>query len=144
MGRRAVELGPSDADGLLFLGVALFEDGKPAEALVHAERAVDLNPMRPSYYCFYYGMVLWANERHQEAVEVFEECLRKAPNFGSADTYRVIALVGLGRVDEAKAELARFMARPGGRHRHPATGAGACWPRHGGVAGSRLATHPRR
>jgi TolB-like protein/tetratricopeptide (TPR) repeat protein len=114
MGRRAVELGPSDADGLLFLGVALFEDGKPAEALVHAERAVDLNPMRPSYYCFYYGMVLWANERHQEAVAAFEECLRKAPNFGSADTYRVIALVGLGRVDEAKAELVRFMARPAG------------------------------
>jgi TolB-like protein/tetratricopeptide (TPR) repeat protein len=114
MGRRAVELGPSDADGLLFLGVALFEDGKPVEALDYVERAVDLNPMRPSYYCFYYGMILWANERHQEAVEVFEECLRKAPNFGSADTYRVIALVGLGRVEEAKAELARFMTRPAG------------------------------
>jgi tetratricopeptide (TPR) repeat protein len=92
----------------------LFEDGKPAEALDYVERAVDLNPTHPSYYCFYYGMILWANERHQEAVEVLEECLRKAPNFGSADTYRVIALVGLGRLDEAKAELARFMARPAG------------------------------
>ncbi|MGV1014184.1 MAG: winged helix-turn-helix domain-containing tetratricopeptide repeat protein [Methyloceanibacter sp.] len=114
MGRRAVELGPSDADGFLFLGVALFEDGAIEEALDNAQRAVDLNPMRPSYYCFFRAMILWGNERYQEALEEAEECLRKAPNFAGADTYRVLALVGLGRLDEAKAALARHMARPAG------------------------------
>ncbi len=33
------------------------------------------------------------------------QCLRKAPNFAGADTYRAMALVGLGRLDEAKAQL---------------------------------------
>ena len=60
-------------------------------------------------------MILWGNERLQEALDETEECLRKAPNFGGAELYRVIALVGLGRLDEAKARLARYMARPGGK-----------------------------
>jgi TolB-like protein len=110
--RRAVELGPSDADGLLFLGVALFEAGEIEEALDYCERALDLNPLRPSYYCFFHTMILWGNERYQEALEEAEECLRKAPQFVGADTHRVMALVGLGRIDEAKAEVARYMARP--------------------------------
>ena len=45
--RRAVELGPSDADGLLFLANALFESGEVAEAMETAERAMALNPLRP-------------------------------------------------------------------------------------------------
>lgn len=114
MGRRAVELGPSDADGLLFLGVALFEAGEIEEALDYAERALDLNPLRPSYYCFFHAMILWGNGMYEDALAESEECLRKAPNFSGADTYRVMALVGLGRLDEAKAELARYMARPEG------------------------------
>jgi tetratricopeptide (TPR) repeat protein len=114
MGRRAVELGPSDADGLLFLGVALFEAGEIEEALDYAERALDLNPLRPSYYCFFHAMILWGNGMYEDALAESEECLRKAPNFSGADTYRVMALVGLGRLDEAKAELAKYMARPEG------------------------------
>ena len=59
-------------------------------------------------------MILWGNERYQEALDETEQCLRKAPNFGGADTYRAMALVGLGRLDEAKAQLKQCMARPGG------------------------------
>ena len=114
LGRRAVELAPSDADGLLFLGVALFEDGEVAEALDCVERAVDLNPMRPSYYCFYQGMILWGGERYKESLEALEECLHKAPQFGAAETYRMIVLADLGRLDEAKAALTQYMARHGG------------------------------
>jgi tetratricopeptide (TPR) repeat protein len=113
MGRRAVELGPSDADGLLFLGVALFEDGEVTEALECAERAVDLNPMRPSYYCFYLGMILWGNERYEESLESLEECLRKAPQFGAAATYRVIALADLGRLGDAKDALLALASHGG-------------------------------
>jgi hypothetical protein len=58
-------------------------------------------------------MILWGNERYEEAFNEIEECLRKAPRF-RADTYRVLALVGLGRIDEAKAQLAQAMAKPGG------------------------------
>ncbi|MGH6803565.1 MAG: tetratricopeptide repeat protein, partial [Methyloceanibacter sp.] len=112
--RRAVELGPSDADGLIFLANALFESGELAEAMEAAERAMELNPLPPPFYHLYCAMVLWGNERYQEALDETEQCLRKAPNFGGADTYRAVALVGLGRIDEAKAQLRQCMARPGG------------------------------
>ena len=57
---------------------------------------------------------LWCNERYQDALNEAEECLRKARNFRGADNYRAVALVGLGRLDEAKAQLEQCMARPGG------------------------------
>ena len=114
VGRRAVELGPSDADALLFLGVALFELGEVAEAMELADKAVGLNPLRPSYYCFFHAMILWGKQRYQEALADFEECLRKTPNFRGADTYRVMCLVGLDRLDEARKLLAQLMASPGG------------------------------
>ena len=112
--RRGVELGPSDADALLFLAVALFELGEIAEALQLADKAVGLNPLKPSYYCFFHAMILWGNERYQEALGETEECLRKTPHFSAADTYRVMCLVGLGRLDEAMTLLAHFTSRPGG------------------------------
>jgi TolB-like protein/DNA-binding winged helix-turn-helix (wHTH) protein len=114
VGRRGVELGPSDADALLFLAVALFEAGELGEALELADKAVELNPLRPAYYCFFHAMILWGNERYQKALGEFEECRRTAPNFRGADTYRVMCLAGLHRLDEARKLLARLMASPGG------------------------------
>jgi TolB-like protein/Tfp pilus assembly protein PilF len=111
--RRAVQLGPSDADGLLFLALALFESGELSEALEKVDQASELNPLKPAYYCFFHGMILWGNERYQEALDEFDDCLRKAPNF-RADTYRLLALVGLGRIEEAKAQLAQSLASPRG------------------------------
>jgi len=110
--RRGVELGPSDADALLFYAVALFESGEVAEALELADKAIGLNPVRPAYYCFFHAMILWGNERYQQALDEEEECLRKAPAFLGAHTYRVMCLVGLGRLDEAKKLLAQLMASP--------------------------------
>ena len=110
VGRRGVELGPSDADALLFYAVALFESGEVAEALELAAKAIGLNPVRPAYYCFFHAMILWGNERYQHALDEEDECLRKAPAFLGAHTYRVMCLVGLGRLDEAKKLLAQLMA----------------------------------
>jgi adenylate cyclase len=117
MARRAVELAPSDADGLLFLAVALFAAGEMTRALGTVERALQLNPVRPAYYCFFHALILWGNERLQEALEETEECLRRAPNFGAAEVYRVIALVGLGRLDEARTRLAQYIEGPVGKPR---------------------------
>jgi len=98
--RRGVELGPSDADAILFLAVALFEAGESSEALELADKAIGLNPLRPSYFCFFHAMILWGNERYREALQETEECLRKTPDFGVCDTYRVACLAGLGRLDD--------------------------------------------
>jgi TolB-like protein/Tfp pilus assembly protein PilF len=112
--RRGVELGPSDADALLFLAVALFESGEITEAQELGDKAIGLNPLRPSYYCFFHAMILWGNERYRESLAEFEECLRKTPNFRGADTYRVMCLAGFGRLDDARKLLAQLMASPNG------------------------------
>ena len=98
----------------VILANALFESGEVAEAMETAARAVALNPLRPPYYYLFNAMILWGNERYQEALDEAEACLRMAPDFTGAGTYRAVALVGLGQLDEAKAQLKQCMARPGG------------------------------
>jgi hypothetical protein len=56
-------------------------------------------------------MILWGNKRFKEALDEADQCLRKAPQFGGAEVYRTLALVGLGRIDEAKAQLKEYVAR---------------------------------
>lgn len=114
LARRALELGPSDTDAMLFLANTLLEAGEVKEALEKVEQAVSLNPLPPPYYNFYYAVILWGNERYAEALEQTEECLRKAPGFGGAKVYRAAILVGLGRTEEAKAAFAEFAAMPSG------------------------------
>jgi adenylate cyclase len=110
--RRALELAPSDPDCLLFLGYSLFESGELAEATRLIEQALALHPFRPSYYSHFHAVILWANELFAEALQETEACLRKAPELGQAEVYRALALVGLGRFDEANAQLAHYRARP--------------------------------
>ncbi len=50
--RRAVELGPSDADNLLFLGAALLSNGHAEQAMTEIEKAIELNPIVPPVYSF--------------------------------------------------------------------------------------------
>ncbi len=103
--RRGFELGPSDPDNLLFLGIALFESGELAEATEKIEQALSLHPLRPSYYSYFYAMILWANER-------FEEVLTQLDSVPGNEVWRALALVGLGRVAEAREQIAKYHARP--------------------------------
>ena len=64
-------------------------------------------------------MILWGNKRFQEALDEADECLRKAPQFRGAEVYRTLALVGLGRLDEAKAQLATLFLLPPAVPPHP-------------------------
>jgi TolB-like protein/DNA-binding winged helix-turn-helix (wHTH) protein/Tfp pilus assembly protein PilF len=100
--RIAIELGPGDADNLLFLATVLHQKGDAAGAVSAAEQAMDLNPLRPAYYARHYAEILWGAGRNAAALEQSEDCLRKAPKFTHCEIFRVLALVGLGRADEGR------------------------------------------
>jgi len=109
--RRALELGPGDADNLLFLGTVLHQMGDSAGAVRAAEEAIDLNPLRPAYYSRHYAEILWGAGRNAEALEQTEDCLRKAPKFTHCEIFRVLALMGLGRESEAKSHYDAAVSR---------------------------------
>ena len=75
------------------------------------DKALELHPLPPSYYHFFHAMILWGNKRFKEALDEADQCLRKAPQFGGAEVYRTLALVGLGRMAEAKAQLKEYVSR---------------------------------
>ena len=111
LARRSVELAPSDPDCLLFYSATLFDSGDLQLATETMDKALELHPLPPSYYHFFHAMILWGNKRFKEALDETDQCLRKAPQFGGAEVYRTLALVGLGRTAEAKAQLKEYVSR---------------------------------
>ena len=114
LSRRSIELAPSDPDCLLFYSVTLFDSGDLQIGTEMMEKAFELHPLPPSYYHFFHAMILWGNKRFKEALDEADQCLRKAPRFGGAEVYRTLALVGLGRIVEAKAQLREYVSQAAG------------------------------
>jgi hypothetical protein len=96
---------------LLFYSVTLFDSGEIQNATEMVDKAFGLHPLPPSYYHFFHAMILWGNKQFKQALDETDQCLRKAPQFPGAEVYRTVALVGLGQISEAKAQLREYVAR---------------------------------
>jgi adenylate cyclase len=106
---RAVEIKPSDPDTLEALAKAQVRFGAYDEAVVNAERALRLHPFAPQYYPYVYGQALYAAERHEEADEVLNECLLRAPDERNCLRMRAAVLARLDRLDEARTTMVRLI-----------------------------------
>ncbi len=82
------------------LGTLLLDEGKPAEALAHLQRACLLKPAdgRPQYSC---GAALMALGRTDEAAERFAAAVQAAPHDGAAHAALAQAHMNRGRHAEA-------------------------------------------
>jgi tetratricopeptide (TPR) repeat protein len=85
----------------LYVGWTVLQKGEVQEGLRIMDEALDLNPIRPTYYYRHYAEALWAAKRYEASLEQSEECLRKAPEYTYCHIFRMLALVGLGRKDAA-------------------------------------------
>ena len=102
---RALAQRPNDTDVLVSAAVLKTGMGKSEEAHALARRAVELDPLNPATQ-FDLGLIYRFSDRLPEAERQFRRAIELSPNGQRYRTFLALAVVGLGRADEAE-ELAR-------------------------------------
>jgi adenylate cyclase len=103
-GKRAVALGPSDAESHAQLGNVLNWTGQAEEAIPHLERAIRLNPHYPFYYLFYLGHSHYLLGNREQAIELMEHVVTRAPYFLPVRRHLAVLYEEVGRSEDAKAQ----------------------------------------
>ena len=100
--RRAVALGPNDAEANVQLGNILNWSGKPEEGKNYIEKAMRLNPNYPYYYLFYLGQSHYLQQENDKAIELMERVVTRAPYFLPVRRHLAVLYTEKGRIEEAK------------------------------------------
>jgi tetratricopeptide (TPR) repeat protein len=104
---RALALNPNDADAMAHRGYYLMIVGEPEQAVKALRAAMRLNPHHPDYYL---GNLMCANlmaRRYNDAIAAVDGIADVWPEFPA---WLACALAHAGRVDEARARAAAFVA----------------------------------
>jgi len=107
--KRSVELGPGDADNLLFLARAQASVGEFDQAIARTRHAVALNPSRPSYYDYYISRSLWGRDEFEEINRAATECLIKTPGFTACRVFQIVSYAGMGDTSQASKAVAALL-----------------------------------
>jgi adenylate cyclase len=102
--RRAVALGPNDAEANVQLGNILNWSGKPEEGRQYVEKAIRLNPLHPYYYLFYLGQSYYLEGDNDRAIELMKRVITRAPYFLPVRRHLAVLYAEKGMLKEAKAE----------------------------------------
>jgi TolB-like protein/class 3 adenylate cyclase/Tfp pilus assembly protein PilF len=115
----ALRIDPNNADAWMFLADETVYEGRGIEAIDHARRAFRLNPHPPGWYYWYLGFTEYSMGRYEDALETLRH---EASHWSESRRIAAACLAQLGRMDEAKAEAAHFLAtHPDFTIRHWAT-----------------------
>jgi DNA-binding winged helix-turn-helix (wHTH) protein/TolB-like protein len=106
--QRCRQLSPNEGTCFYALGSAQLRVGQMEAAVVNLSQAMDRNPLPPAHYLAFYATALWSSGRLQDALRVADECLSQTPDFWRCRQDRIAALVELGRLPEARDEVARL------------------------------------
>jgi len=109
--QQACRLSPNDSGCFYILGAAQLQLGQVEPALRNLEQAMDRNPIPPAYLPAFHATALWASRRFEDALHVADDCLSKAPDFWRCHQDRIVSLVEMGRLPEARAEAALLRAK---------------------------------
>ena len=108
---RSLYLNPNSAQSYTSSGWVNTHASRPLIGIDHFHKAMRLSPVDPEKGIALsgIGMCYLMLERYEEALKWGEDALREMPGYGSS--YRVVigALVGLGRLDEARKAADRLM-----------------------------------
>ena len=103
----ALQVNPNHAEAWAFLGVVRAFGGSVIEGANCLHKAFRLNPHPPGWYYWHLGLVEYTEGRYEDAVTT----LRNEATYRTG-SQRVLAasLAQLDRIEEAKAEAAKFIA----------------------------------
>lgn len=79
LGEKAVTMEPNDADAAFLLGYTLTFAGKPQQAIVLIERAIERTPYPPGLYRLVLGRANRLAGFHEDAVEILENLVAAEP-----------------------------------------------------------------
>ncbi len=109
--QRCFELAPNDADCIYIMGKANMDLGHVETAVKYMEQALDLNPVPPIFLPAFYATALWGVHRPDAALRATDECLARAPEFWRCRKDRIVSLVDLGRLADARTETSTLLAQ---------------------------------
>ena len=107
-GRRALELGPHDAQTYFYAGTIFRYVRQYDSALYALKRAVRLNPVTPPHYLNALGWTYLLTEQPEKALAVFGRLLARNPDHLFADLGRITAHWLAGRQELAQHQAARL------------------------------------
>ena len=111
--RRAVRLGPGDAENYAGLANVLSFAGRSEEAVELMRTANRYDPIVPPFHAFYLARALAWTGRFEEALPLAQSCIRRAPGFWVCRMVLVVTLAHLGRSADAAAALAEWRQQCG-------------------------------
>jgi LysM repeat protein len=105
------EANPGDAYAWWGLGEALLWHGRAEEAVVAFERALGTQSLPWRYQWYRYGYFEALNQvgRYEDAIAATERTLGQMEHGEDLRYHRAVALIALGRIDEARVQLQRAL-----------------------------------
>jgi adenylate cyclase len=107
----AISLNANDADAAAHMANLLIDLGRFDEALDWIKRAVRLNPLHPAWYLYAIGEAHYGARRYEQALEPLRSAANRYPKFITPRRLLAATYAQLGRIDEARAEIAVALER---------------------------------
>jgi adenylate cyclase len=105
----ALALAPNYALGYSALAVALTSSGKPADAVVAAQKATRLDPGGRDYYGDFEGNAYLRMGRYEEALPLLKRAAARFPYVIPIHLGLIACYLNVGRTEKARAEAAEVM-----------------------------------
>jgi TolB-like protein/Tfp pilus assembly protein PilF len=115
-GRKAIALGPSDAEAHILFGEALYQSGLSEEAVQICEKAMRLHPRAPLYYYGHMMQSYYDAGRYNEALAVAKRLIEQSQkakwNMGISWGMQgsALALMELGQENEAREYVTQLVS----------------------------------
>lgn len=102
---QAILLDPNFADGYGLLANVLNYAGKPKQAKIEMQKAMELNPNHPFIYKVIYGEILFNLHEYEEAIENFQHALERNPETQEARLWLAACYAQTGQIEEAQWQI---------------------------------------